>query len=125
MNTVLWVAQIVLGAIFILVGLAKILVPKEKAQERMKWVEDFAPNTIKGIGTLEVLGGIGLILPAALGILPWLTPLAAIGLALVMIGAMMTHARRREYPMMIPNIVLMLAALFIAYGRIVAVPLVN
>jgi hypothetical protein len=65
---------------------------------------------------LEVLGAIGLIVPLLTGILPWLTPLAAIGLVLTMLGAMATHLRRGENQMLAVNLVLLLAA-FVAYGR--------
>jgi hypothetical protein len=75
------------------------------------------------IGLLEVLGATGLILPAVTGILPGLTPLAALGLALTMIGAMLTHLRRKELPMIAVNFVLLALAAFVVYGRYVALPL--
>jgi DoxX-like family len=62
----------------------------------MGWVEDFSPGAVKSIGTLEVLAAVGLILPAALGIAPVLVPLAAVGLAVLMAGAIITHLRRHE-----------------------------
>lgn len=122
MNVALWVVQILLALAFGAAGFMKMTQPREKLATNMKWVEDFAPNTIKGIGTLEVLAAIGLILPFLAGILPVLTPLAAAGLVLTMIGAIITHVRRGESPMAIANIVLLLLAAFVAYGRFVAVP---
>lgn len=122
MNVAVWVVQVLLALAFGMAGFMKITQPREKLQTNMKWVEDFAPNTIKGIGTLEVLGAIGLILPFLTGILPVLTPLAAGGLILVMIGAIVTHVRRGESPMLIVNLVLLALAAFVAYGRLVAVP---
>ena len=89
----------------------------------MGWAQDFSPNTLKAIGLAEVLGAVGLILPALTGILPWLTPLAAIGLVLVMIGAAFTHFRRGESSNIIGNLVLLALAAFVAYGRFVLVPL--
>ena len=74
------------------------------------------------IGSLEILGAIGLILPAVTGIWPWLTPVAAAGLALTMVGAMITHGRRGEYSSIAFNLVLLLLALFVVYGRFVIVP---
>jgi putative oxidoreductase len=62
----------------------------------MKWVKDFDQNTIRGIGVLEVLGAIGLILPHVLHILPWLSILTAIGLILTMIGGAVVLLRRKE-----------------------------
>lgn len=64
----------------------------------------------------------GLILPAATGSLPWLTPLAAVGLALTMVGAAIAHLRRGEYSHIIVNVVLFGLAVFVAYGRFVVEP---
>lgn len=122
MNTAVWVVQILLGVVFLGAGVAKMTQAKEKLQTNMKWVEDFAPNTVKGIGALEALAGIGLILPWLTGILPVLTPLAAVGLVLTMVGAIITHIRRGEAPMVAVNLVLLVLAAFVAYGRFVAVP---
>ncbi len=122
MNVAVWIVQILLGLAFGMAGLMKIIQPREKLQTNMKWVEDFAPNTIKGIGTLEFLGAVGLILPFLTGIVPVLTPLAAVGLILVMVGAIITHIRRGESPMAVINLVLLVLAAFVAYGRFVAVP---
>lgn len=124
MDTVVWIAQVLLALMFGMAGFMKITQPKEKLAANMKWVEDFSPNTVKGIGTLELLGAIGLILPALTKILPVLTPVAAVGLVLVMLGAIVTHIRRGEYPMIAVNTVLLAIALFIAYGRFVAAPFV-
>jgi len=122
MNVAVWIVQILLALAFGSAGIMKVTQPREKLQTNMKWVEDFAPNTVKGIGSLELLAAIGLILPWLTGILPVLTPLAAVGLICVMIGAIFTHIRRGEAPMSIINLVLLVLAVFIAYGRFVAVP---
>ncbi len=117
MNTVLWIVQIVLALMFLMAGFMKIGQPKEKLAERMAWVEDFQQGRIRLIGVLEILAAIGLILPQATGILPWLTPLAAVGLVLLMIGAAMTHARRGEGQMIMLNMMLLLLTAFVAVGR--------
>ena len=88
----------------------------------MAWVEDFSQETVRPIGTLEVLGAIGLMLPALTGILTWLTPLAAAGLVLLMIGAALTHLRRIEYRNIAVNAVLLILAAFVAYGRFFVLP---
>ena len=119
MNIALWVVQVLLALAFGMVGFLKLTQPKEKLASQMAWVNDFAPNTVKGIGALELLGAIGLILPWATGILPWLTPLAAAGLVLTMIGAVVTHLRRNENQMIVFNLVLLLLAAFLVYGRFV------
>jgi len=69
---------------------------KIKGKGRMDWVKDLSIGNIRLIGLLEVLAAVGLILPQWTGILPWLTPLAAAGLVLIMMGAMLVHMRRGE-----------------------------
>lgn len=123
MNIVIWVAQIILALIFIGSGLSKLTQPYKKLAAQMAYVNDFTPGAIRGIGSLEVLGAIGIIVPALTGILPWLTPLAAGGLAVNMGGAVSTHLRRNELPMILFNLVLLGLAMFVVYGRLVAVPL--
>lgn len=123
MNTTLWITQGLLAAAFGMAGVMKVMQPKEKMAEKMAWVNDFTASQIRSIGIVEILGAIGLILPAATGILPWLTPLAAVGLVLTMIGAARTHVRRDEYPKIVPNAVLLLLALIVVYGRFVSTPL--
>ena len=123
MNTAIWVAQILLALVFALSGLSKLTQPYERLAQQMAYVNDFSPNTIRAIGLVEVLGAVGVVLPALTNILPWLTPLAAAGLVLVMLGAMATHFRRKEYPMLLINLVLIVLAALVAYGRFVAVPL--
>ena len=123
MNTAIWVVQILLALAFLMTGIAKATQPIEKLGERMGYVKDFPPTIIRLIGIVEVLAAIGLVLPALTNILPALTPLAAGGLVLVMLGAMATHSRRKEYPAIGFNLVLLALAAFVAYGRFVAVPL--
>jgi DoxX-like family len=87
------------------------------------WAQDFSPSAIRLIGVAEILGAIGLILPGAVHIAPILVPLAAIGLALVMVGAAVVHARRNEVPMVAINAVLLVLALFVVWGRLGPYPL--
>jgi uncharacterized membrane protein YphA (DoxX/SURF4 family) len=98
LNTILWIIQILLAILFTLFGLMLLTTPREKILEKVTWAKNFSPRTTKLIGLVELLGAIGLIVPMATGILPWLTPLAAIGLVLNMIGAIVTHLRYHEYP---------------------------
>src|SRR5258706_13499405 len=87
-NIVAWILQIVLAAAFLAAGGMKLIRPKPAlVGSGMAWADDFADSNVKLIGAVEVLGAIGLVLPWALGIAPVLTPLAAVGLALVMAGA--------------------------------------
>ena len=117
MNIVLWIVAGVLALAFLAAGLMKVSQPKEKLAASMGWVDDFSPGTVKFIGTMEILGAIGLILPAATGIAPVLTPLAATGLAITMILAAIVHGRRGEPQMIIVNAVLLVLALFVAIMR--------
>lgn len=123
MNVGLWVLQGLLALVFLMSGFLKLLRSKEQIGAQMGWVEDFSPAAIKAIGALEVLGALGVILPALTGILSWLTPLAAAGLALVMIGAASTHIRRGEYGNAGGNAVLLILAALAAYGRFFVQPL--
>jgi len=120
MNVVVWVVTGLLAALFLMAGAMKLA--KSKAQlldnPSMGWAEDFSPAVLKFIGLAEVAGAAGLILPGALDVATWLVPTAAIGLAVVMAGAVMTHLRRREYPNMVVNLVLLALAVFVAIERI-------
>ncbi len=116
MIVVAWILQIVLALAFLGAGGMKLARPKPAlAGAGMTWVDDFSGNAVKGIGALEVLGAIGLILPAVTGIAPVLVPLAALGLALTMAGAVVVHVRRRE--MFVPPLVLGVLASVLAVLR--------
>ncbi|GIH25634.1 hypothetical protein Aph01nite_39440 [Acrocarpospora phusangensis] len=117
MNVFLWVLQGLLAVIFAGAGVTKTTQPKEKLKPMMPWTEDFSAGQIKTIGALELLAGIGLILPALTGILPILTPLAAAGLAIIMLGAVLTHVRRKETPAIAVTLVLFALAAVVAWGR--------
>lgn len=117
MSTVLWIVQIVLAVAFLATGLLKATQPREKLEAFQPWVEDFPTRTIRLVGVAEILAALGLVLPAATGILPVLTPLAATGLVVVMILAARTHARRGERQAIVVNVVLLVLAAFVAWGR--------
>jgi uncharacterized membrane protein YphA (DoxX/SURF4 family) len=122
MGTALWVVQVLVAAAFLVSGATKLSQPKEKLVKNMAWVEDFSQQTVRLIGAVEVLGAIGIVVPALTGILPWLTPLAALGLVLTMIGAALTHLRRTEYGSIAMNAVLLVLAAFVVYGRFFVLP---
>ena len=118
MNTVLWIFQGILAGVFMMTGIMKIIRKKDELKDKMGFVEDFSQQQIRGIGVLEILGALGVVLPWATGLLPWLTPLAALGLGLTMVGAFLTHLRRKELmPMGIMNVVLFSMAVLVAVGR--------
>lgn len=114
----LWVLAGLLAVVFLGSGAMKVVRTKSQlASMGLGWVESFPAGAIKLIGVLEVAAAAGLILPAALKIAPILTPLAATGLVVVMAGAVVTHARRRELPTVAVNVVLLLLAAIVAWGR--------
>ena len=123
MNITLWVFQILVALVFLATGISKAMLPKEKLEQRMGWVKEAPVSTVKIVGVLEILGAVGLILPAVTGILPWLTPFAAVGLTLTMIGAIVTHVRQADYSKLWLPISLFILVVFIAYGRFVVVPI--
>lgn len=119
MNLALWIVAIVLAAGFAASGLMKLLVPKDKlVSSGQGWAQDVTPTNIRLIGVVEVLSAAGLILPAVTHIAPILVPLAAIGLVLVMVGAAVVHARRKEGMNIGVNAVLLALAVFVAWGRL-------
>jgi uncharacterized membrane protein YphA (DoxX/SURF4 family) len=116
MSVIVWVLQVLLALAFLAAGLTKISQPRQKLATSMGWVEDFSDNGVRTIGALEVLGALGL-LPALTGVATVLVPVAAVGLALLMVGAAATHRRRGELPVIGINAVLLLLAVVVAWAR--------
>ena len=119
MNIALWIVAGLLAVVYLFSGVGKLIVPKEKlaAFPGGGWVDDFSAGTVKAIGALEVLAAVGLVLPAALGVAPILAPLAAVGVATIMVGAVLTRLRRREVKPMAADLVYLALAAFVAWGR--------
>jgi VIT1/CCC1 family predicted Fe2+/Mn2+ transporter len=125
MNLVLWIIAVVLAAAFTLGALAQLLLPKDRYRhlhESQHWADDFTAGKIKVIGSVKLLGALGLILPAALDVVPVLTPIAACGLALFMSGAATTRFRRGEWRNMIGDLFFLGAFAFLAWGRFALAP---
>jgi uncharacterized membrane protein YphA (DoxX/SURF4 family) len=117
-NNVLWIIAVLLAVAFLASGVLKLIrTPEQLAASGLGWATDFSPGMVKLIGALEVLAAIGLVLPALLDIAPVLVPLAALGLVLIMIGAAIVHGRRKEYPMIAGNAVLLILAAIVVWGR--------
>lgn len=117
MNIALWIIQVILALVFLAAGVTKLTRPRLALAGVMGWVEDFNDAQVKGIGTLEVLAAIGLVLPPLLHIAPFLTALAATGVVLLMVGAAITHLRRGEIPMVAGNLILLVLAAVVAVAR--------
>jgi hypothetical protein len=118
MNVTLWILAGALALVSLASGLMMLVQPKEKlAASGFTWVEDFNAGSVRGIGTLKVLGAIGLVLPALLDIAPVLVPVAATGWVLLMVGAVITHLRRHEAKVLPTPLILLVIAAVIAVGR--------
>ena len=119
MNLSLWIVAGLLAVVYLLSGAGKLVVPKEKLATApgAGWVEDFSAGSVKAIGALEVLAAVGLVLPAATDIAPVLVPLAALGLVLIMGGAVITRLRRHEPKAMVADLAYLALAGFVAWGR--------
>jgi uncharacterized membrane protein YphA (DoxX/SURF4 family) len=118
MEITLWTAQLLLAAIFLATGLTKLTQPRAQlAAGPMGWAADVTEVEFRSVGLLEVMGALGLVLPAAFDIAPLLTPLAAVGLALTMIGAIVTHVRMGETDRMVVPVVLLALTVFVAIER--------
>src|ERR1044072_3820428 len=121
LNGVLWALQILWGFFFVGSGFGKVLLYDAdlyaRAPRAVAWYAAVPQPLIVFIGVCEVLGGVGLILPAMTGVKPKLTPLAAAGLTLTMILAAGFHITRGEYALVPANVLLGGVSAFIAVGR--------
>jgi uncharacterized membrane protein len=122
MDTILWIVQVILALGFLRLGITHAMRP-ESMRERIPWMWALPREAMLIIGILDILGGIGLILPAVTRVQPWLTPLAALCLTVLMVFAIIFHLRRREFPNIVLNAILGLLAAFVAWGRFIAYPL--
>lgn len=119
MTTIIWVIKSVLALLFVITGAMKLALPKNKLLEKgLKALLNINEQQIRGIGFLEVLGAMGLILPGLLNIFPLLTGVAAFGLALTMLVATRTHLRFK-----LPvtgNIIILILCLLVAFNAFVS-----
>ena len=117
LGVALWLAQALLAAVFALVGYTHALEPIAVAIARASWVASLPVPLVRFIGVTELAGALGILLPAATRIQPRLTPLAAAGLATVMVLAIPFHTLRGETKEIAINLVLGGLAAFVAWGR--------
>ena len=121
MNTVLWVVQALLAVAFLAHGLLFLFPPK--AVREIGEQSPFPSWFMRFVGAAEVLAAFGLVLPGLTGVLTWLTPLAATGLAPIMAGAALTHVSGKEVPQAVVTAVLFALVVFVAYARFFVIPL--
>lgn len=119
----LWIAQALLGAAFLMAGGMKLFMPIEVLTAQMPWMQGAMGPLARFIGFAEVLGGLGVLLPAATRIQPRLTAIAALGLTVVMGLAVATHVSRGET--FVPPLVLGALAAFVAWGRGLRAPIAS
>ncbi|MEA2001404.1 MAG: DoxX family protein [Actinomycetota bacterium] len=115
-HRILWILQWVFGLYFIAVGVSHLIVP-EGLPDLMSWMYELSDTQHMAAGVAEILGGLGLILPGLTGIRPELTVFAALGLAIVMVLAVVWHAGREEFTSLGQNVVIALIMGYVAYGR--------
>ncbi|MEV0720743.1 DoxX family protein [Asanoa sp. NPDC050611] len=119
MNLALWIVTGILAAV-LLVSTSKMYVPREKIAavgHAGEWVMDFSPGALRAIGFLEILAAAGLILPAALDIVPVLVPVTAVCVALLFAGAVVMRLRRGERGTITADLIYLALAVFVAWGR--------
>jgi hypothetical protein len=119
MSAALWAVAGLLAAVFLFAGSNKLFLPRKRLARAPGggWVLEFSPGFVKDLGALEILGAVGLILPALVGIAPVLVPFAAVGLGLVMVGAAVVEYRRGEYLHVVLNVTYLVLIVFVAWGR--------
>ena len=119
MDLALWIAAGLLAVVALAGGVSKTFVPKEKlaAAPGGEWTGDAGAGFVRTLGVLELLAAVGLILPAVVGIAPVMVPVTATCWVLLMIGAMITHARHGGYQLVVLNLAYLAVAAFVAWGR--------
>ena len=119
MTLSLWIIAGLMAAVFLLAGANKLLIPRKNLAKAPGggWVLDFSAGFVKALGAVEILGAVGLILPALLDIAPILVPMAAVGLATIMVGAAIVTFRRREFTHVLLNLIYLALLVFVAGGR--------
>ncbi len=117
METALLIIQLILALMFTMAGIMKLTIPINKLVKTVTWTDRFPVSTVRFIGVMELIGAIGLIIPWALDTAPVLTLIAAGGLTLIMILAIFHHLNHKENKSIVLNIVLMILAAFVVYGR--------
>ena len=124
MNIIAWALQVLLAVVFLIHGVMyffspEVLISRMRARDR--WPPAIPAWLRLFIGIAELFAAVGLIGPALFRVLPWLTPLASLGLVVVMASAIVYHARRRES--VVPTVILLLLAVAVTYLRWQVVPI--
>ena len=122
-NIIAWILQILLGLMFLMTGVMKSFQPIDQLAPSLPWVSDVSVAFVRFIGISEFLAGLGLILPSVLKYKTFLTPLAALGIVLIMIAASAFHISRGETGVIGMNFILAILALYVAWARTKKAPI--
>jgi putative oxidoreductase len=117
LNIALWIVQILVAALMLMNAYMKLAMPIPKLSAIYQWTGDLPETTVRLLGIVDLLGGVGIILPSLLKIKPGLSPLAAVGIILLMISATIFHISRDESSVIGFNFIVILFAGFVAWGR--------
>jgi len=119
MNWMLWIVRVVLAVVFLASGTVMLTLSRARMIAKLgAWIEAVPTGAVRLLGALEVLAAIGLVVPPLVGIAPALAPAAAGGVFIVMVGAIVLHAREREYLQVVMNLALAAMAVFVAWGQL-------
>lgn len=121
-NRALWVLQWLFGVYFLAIGIVHFVVP-EGLPAQLAWMYELNDTLHAVTGIAEILGGLGLILPSLTRIRPELTPLAGLGLIVIMVGAVVWHVDRGEMLNVGINVLNAAILAYIVYGRWRLVPI--
>ena len=119
----LWAVQVLLALFSLAAGVNHGICPLDEAVQTSPWIAALPPALVRFIGFAELTAALGLVLPAATRILPWLTPVAAVGLAIIMLLAIPFHISRGEANVIGLHIVVSALSLFVAWGRFRRAPI--
>lgn len=117
LNIILWILQIALAGLFAFGGYVKLAKTPEDLGKMWPWANDVPPPLTKFIGVAEIAGAVGIILPMLVGMLPWLTPLAAVGFLTIQIIAIGFHLQRGEREILWLNLIILAVSAFVIWGR--------
>lgn len=129
MGIIVWIVQILLALAFLIHGRMMLVPPSSQPTSQpqaqrggMEYILAIQPVLRRFIGVAEIAAAIGLILPQLTGVLPWVTPLAATGLVIIMVAAIIFHIPRQEYQNIVLNVILLVLSAFVAYMRWFVLP---
>lgn len=119
----LWTAQAFIAIAFCLGGIMKLAMPIPQLAGMWPWTGDLAPSMVRLLGVIDLLGGLGILLPSLTRIKPGLTVLAAVGCIALQLCAILFHSSRAEFSVLPVNVVLIAGTLFILWGRWKKIPI--